>query len=367
MNIFEKAVYDLRNNNEQFAIAEKFVLKEIEKANYPTQHPFLDYPSNAESMSLISTINLKNIGVTDDIIISMVKKCKGIENGKFNYDRYRQGINEMLFLYYLLIHTSYRYGKVPKYFYERNDIIENESNVEYSLLFGVNEEKILMNIEIKTLSCDVLSGVRYIDGQQLIVPYYKDDDFISRLEETYPNALILKDKCCLYQLERNIKKIAKKFEGRNLTEYKLFNVGVIFIDRAASIEQFYSYLFNTEFGLCPKTDFGNIDLLVLFTVDGKNDMLFSNLYNSGYVQSYLVNDCVEYRMLCEHLRLDNYFAVGSKIKSFALEESRKDHDNFKIMCREGFLNVIPYDSTEEEIRGYLDFLKGDKTRNSDKV
>lgn len=354
-------ISDLRGNY-IYKSAEDFVLNLINEYNYPKAHPFREYPNSPGGMTLMNIIILKMLNIDENVIADMIKKCKAVENKSFNYDKFRQGVNEVLFLYYILIHLVYQKYSIPQILYEDENIIENEKKPEYSLVFDEENEKIMMNIEVKTLSCEALPDGKITDGQQLIMPYYKDKDFIEQLRCDYPEAIILEDKCCLYQLERNIKKIQKKFLGKPLTEIKMFNVGVIFIDRASSIEQFHSYLFNEKFGLYSKTDFTRIDALVIMTLDAKVDMHMSNIYNLGYVQVFLLNDDEKFKNLCNKLRLDNYIGIRNMSPKSVIENAKKEFEHLKILKRQGFINIIPFDTSEEEIEEYLTFLKGDITR-----
>lgn len=363
---FKKDIEEMRKNLD-FLKAEEFILETIKNESYPKSHPFLEYPNTASGMALMTIIILKLFGITENVIKDLIKKCKSVELGKFNYDRYRQNINEAIFLKYILMGLFRKNQFIPEVLYQNSNIIDNVKVPEYSLLFKYIGISFLVNIEVKTLSCDSISKeiAMLDDGTQCVLPYYKDKDFIFKLEKQFPNAVILADKSCLYQLERNIYKISKKFSGKNLTPCKLFNIGVIFIDRASSIEQFHAYFFNTKFGLIKKTEFGNIDALVIMTLDAKDDMLLSNIYNSGYVQTILFNESPILIDLCEVFRLDNFMMIGNKINENVYNNSQKEYEVLKLLKRDGFLNFIPYDTPENDIQEYLNFLNGDAPRNSD--
>ena len=86
--------------------AEKFVLNELEKLNYPKEHPFNDYPKTPESMILRFIIVIKALTNKDEMIIAFLKKCKSIENGAFSYVKYNQSVSEVLWFYYMYVNFS---------------------------------------------------------------------------------------------------------------------------------------------------------------------------------------------------------------------------------------------------------------------
>lgn len=351
-------------SNKGFENAENIVLNIIKNINYPVNHPFLEYPNTAEGMGLFFIIFLKLLGIDETVIEDLIKKCKSIENNQYNYTRFRQNFNEVLFLYYVCFGLFTRERTIPKVLYQDENIIDNNKIPEYSILFNYNNVPYLINVEVKTLSCDAMPNTPVNDGDKYIMPYYKDENFIADLEKQFPDAKILTNKCCLFQLERNICKIAKKFEGNNLSKYTLFNIGVIFIDLSTSIEQFYSYFFNEKFGVARKTNFGNIDALVIMTLDAKVDLFMSNIYNSGYVQTLLFKDSKDFIEICKEIRLDNFMNIGDKVREDVLITSKREYETLKVLKRDGFLNFIPFDASEKEIQEYLNFLKGDIPRNT---
>ena len=58
-------------------------------------------------------------------------------------------------------------------------------------------------------------------------------------------------------------------------------------------------------------------------------------------------------------RLDNYIALGDNILEFVKEKSKQKYGFYKIFNRDGFLNIIPQEATEEQIEQYLQGLKSD--------
>jgi hypothetical protein len=51
------------------------------------------------------------------------------------------------------------------------------------------------------------------------------------------------------QISKNIKKIREKFDGNGSVPFKMINIGVIVVQFATSIEEFYSYMFHPTKGL----------------------------------------------------------------------------------------------------------------------
>ena len=97
-------------------------------------------------------------------------------------------------------------------------------------------------------------------------------------------------------------------------------------------------------------------------MDARNDLKLNNIYSTGYIQTALINPSKDNMDLCKKLRIDNYIALGKKIQPRAYELAQNEFGTYKILCREGFVNIIPADSTEKEIQEYLEFLKGTSIR-----
>lgn len=347
--------------DKNFRAAEKFVCDAIQRENYPSNHPFLEYKSyTPDGLAVVNIILLKLFGVEDSAIVSLVKKCKSVEDGKFNYTRYRQNINEVVFLCYIMTGLFLKGQNIPYINYEDPNIIENSKVTEYSFLMN----DILVNVEVKTLNCDAFPYDVAKDGDQYILPYYIDESFWNDLKNQFPYATILGDKCCLNQLKRNILKIKHKFDGRNMTPHKLFNIGVIFIDYSTSFEQFFSYFFNKKFGLMGKINFGNIDGLILISLDAKVEMFYTNIYDMGYVQTLLFNDDPTFVEICKTLRLDCFMLKGDVSYEDILNKAQNEFEVLKVLKRNGFMNLIPYDTPENEINEYINFLNGNTPRKT---
>ena len=70
----------------------------------------------------------------------------------------------------------------------------------------------------------------------------------------------------------------------------MINIGFICVHFSTSIEEFYTYMFHKEKGIYKKLQWGNLDALVLFVLDARNDILLQNIYEMGYVATMLRND-----------------------------------------------------------------------------
>ncbi len=107
---------------------------------------------------------------------------------------------------------------------------------------------------------------------------------------------------------------------------------------------------------------GNLDALVLFVLDARNDILLQNIYEMGYVATMLRNDTEINRKFMEIMRLDNLVLLGDKVVKSVYDEAQKGAKLYRILKRDGFLNILPYDSTEQGIEDYVNYLKSDSVR-----
>lgn len=351
-----------------FDSATEYVLNELSKLKYPDGHPFNDYPKTPESMALQMLVMIKIFTNRDDLVTSFLKKCKSIENEKFSYIKYNQNISEVIWFYYVYISLigNDSIDMVQEIYDEEFVIYDNSKKFEYSFLLNTpnSHKKRILTSEIKTLICDPFvkeDALSIADGQKLIKPLFPDLKDSKVLSDNN-DAIILKSSTHYYQMGQNVKKIINKCRGKNVTEFSPFNIGIIFINNSTSFEEFYSYLFNLKRGIYDKLLKSNVDALVLISMDARNDLKLNNIYSTGYIQTALINPSKDNMDLCEKLRIDNYIALGKKIQPRAYELAQNEFGTYKILCREGFVNIIPADSTEEEIQEYLDFLKGTSIR-----
>lgn len=55
------------------------------------------------------------------------------------------------------------------------------------------------------------------------------------------------------------------------------------------------------------------------------------------------------------MRLDNYILLGDKVPTDVYEEAQSCAKLYKVMKREGMLNIIPYDTSNDEIEKYVSY------------
>lgn len=339
--------------------AEEYVLNKIKEMDYPHRHPFLDYPDTPNSINLMFIIILKlllNNG--EKIIDDLLEKCKAVEKGKYSHVRFMEGMDEVLVLYYILVDN---YDKYEKIFYEPSGIINNNKKLEYSL---INEkEKYMVNFEVKTMLCDPFIKEKNLpidDGTVLFKKLVNSDEDIAKM---FPEATELKNSVYYSAFKRNIRKIIEKYNGKKMLDCKMINIGFVCVHFSTSMEEFYTYLFHKEKGFFSDIDWGNLDVLILFVCDARNDLRLDNMYNMGYVNTILINDDEFVQKHLHEMRLDNYVSKGKKVLMDIYEAAQKSYALFKVLNREGFINIIPYESTEEDIQSYVEYLKSNEIRN----
>ena len=76
----------------------------------------------------------------------------------------------------------------------------------------------------------------------------------------------------------------------------------------------------------------------------------------------LRNDTEINRKFMEIMRLDNFVLLGDKVVKSVYDEAQKGAKLYRILKRDGFLNILPYDSTEQGIEDYVNYLKSDSVR-----
>ena len=91
-------------------------------------------------------------------------------------------------------------------------------------------------------------------------------------------------------------------------------------------------------------------------------MILQNVYEMGYVVTMLKTDTLINRKFMEIMRLDNYILQGNEVNDDIHEVAQKGAKLFKVLKREGFLNILPFEATEEDIKNYLEYLKSEKIR-----
>ena len=343
----------------------RYILDELEKMSLPKEHPFLKYPRTPESRNLEFFILLKiMLGKESNIPKRLLHKCNAVEDGKFSHMKYLEGIDETLILYYILVVNIENISSV---IYEPSHIWQNNKTLEYSCVFKMPTE-CMVNIEVKTMRCDPFEKETDLkinnikDGSILIKKLVNDDIGYEKLLCEHQDAVELKNSTYYSAFNRNIKKIVEKFDGEKNIQCRMINIGFICIHFSTSIEEFYTYMFHKEKGIYKKLQWGNLDALVLFVLDARNDILLQNIYEMGYVATMLRNDTEINRKFMEIMRLDNFVLLGDKVVKSVYDEAQKGAKLYRILKRDGFLNILPYDSTEQGIEDYVNYLKSDSVR-----
>lgn len=335
------------------------ILTMINNANYPSGHPFLDYPNTAESMPIKMIIIIYSYTKNINLVTEFVKKCNGKENGRYSFKKYKEGISELTWLYYLIIGVmKTNQIKVVNVYDEEHILLDNQSKFEYT--FSIENPKCLIAFEVKSLSCDPFDKEKItippIDGQKIVKPFFpalKESDYLRNQSDT----IVLNSSTHYNQIVSNINRINKKCNGKNISGSDLFFFGTMFITSSTSFEEFYSYFFNEEYGLYDMLKRSNIDALFLASLDAKNDLYLDNLYYNKYIQTIVPHPSKDILTICKALRLDNFIALGDDICGFAKEKGKEQYGHYKVLSRRGFLHIIPQEAPENEIENYLQFLE----------
>ena len=304
------------------------------------------------------------MGEQCDIPKKLLQKCNGLDNGKYSHLKFLEGLDEALILYYILIVNL---ENVSSVIYEPSEIMKNNKTLEYSCVFE-RPIRCLVNIEVKTMRCDPFVkednlNIRSVsDGSILIKRLINDDAEYDTLLRKHPEAIELKSSTYYSAFKQNIKRIIGKYEGGKNIQCPMLNIGFICIHFSTSMEEFYTYMFHEEKGIYKNLDWGNLDALVLFLVDARNDVILQNVYEMGYVVTMLKTDTLINRKFMEIMRLDNYILQGNEVNDDIHEVAQKGAKLFKVLKREGFLNILPFEATEEDIKNYLEYLKSEKIR-----
>lgn len=85
---------------------------------------------------------------------------------------------------------------------------------------------------------------------------------------------------------------------------------------------------------------GNLDALVLFVLDARNDILLQNIYEMGYVATMLRNDTEINRKFMEIMRLDNFVLLGDKVVKSVYDEAQKGAKLYRILKRDGIFEYF---------------------------
>ena len=104
-----------------------------------------------------------------DMTADFVKKCNGKEKGVYSFKKYREGISELIWFYYLLVSViKTNQIKLQDIFDENHILLENKSKFEFT--FSIADPPCKIAFEVKSLSCDPFERENCLvikDGQSL--------------------------------------------------------------------------------------------------------------------------------------------------------------------------------------------------------
>lgn len=354
---------DLSYSLKLFNDAKQLIIHKIRKLEYPSNHPFLQYPNTPESRIVDTFAILQmSLGNESKIIDDLLKKCKSVEKGKFNHYRYVENVDELLLLFYVYFRIINNDIKA-QLIYEPVGLMDNKKKLEYS--FWLYEENYLLNFEVKSMICDPFYKEKSLpkqNGTIFLKKFINEQEEYEEIKKEYPNAIELVHSAYYSPFKKNIVKIIEKYEGRKQIDCRMINIGVVCINFSPSMDEFYTCLYHNDKGVFKSLQWGNLDALILFTLDAKNDIIMENIYQMGYIKTVLLTEDIAIRRYFEKLKLDNYISIGKKVAMDVYKIAQKSYGVYKIFNREGFLNVIPYDSKEIEVENYLSYLKKEKVR-----
>ncbi len=347
---------------DKIEIAKDYIWNKIKNNVYPKGHPFnqVNFVKDDYLVLIMALIKIYLIETTiiDDYLDN---KLVALDKGRCNYETYFQGLNELNFFYYLLSGCikNELLTHVYQINYENNSITNPLKKLEYTYCF---DDMVAVGVEIKTITCEPTykETSMSIHDTLLIKKYFHDVDL--RNIEKIEQYKILEASSHDRQLRKNIKKIAEKFTGDNKSPVKLINVGVIVIQFATSIEEFYAYLLNENKGIIFNQDFGNIDCLVFFSLTARPDFDMQDIYDTGHIFSILFNYEPYIKKYLKDLRLDNYIAtkingqfnIDSDIQKYA----NKEYGIFKYIIKDGKCFYVPIECRQDEIDEYIRYLNG---------
>jgi hypothetical protein len=347
---------------EKFERAKDYIWMKIKSNEYPEGHPFnqMEFTKDDYLVLILAFIKMYLIETTiiDDYLDN---KLLANDNGGFSYETYFQGLNELNFFYYLLSGCIKNdlLSHVYQINYENNSITNPSKKLEYTYCF---DDMVAVGVEIKTITCEptLKEKSMSIHDTLLIKKYFHDVNLmgIDNIEQYKILETCSHDR----QLRKNIKKIAIKFTGENKTPLKLINVGVVVVQFATSIEEFYAYLLNENKGIIFNQDLGNIDCLVFFSLTAKPDFNMQDIYDTGHIFSVLLNDKPYIKKYLKDLRLDNYVAtkingkvsIDPNIEKYA----NKEYGVFKYIIEDDRCFYVPIERSQGDINKYIQYLNG---------
>lgn len=342
-------------NEKDIIVAKDYIINKIKSSNYPFGHPFLD-PRFENDLVLSCLIMIKlyirETGLIDDYI---EKKFRAVKNGEFYLESYFQNLNEFMLFYYLFnaLTESDMVKKLQHIHYEPKSQADNEKQLEYSFIFSPDPQyDFYVNFEVKTITCDPFlraEGAEINFEQRLIKRFFHDVDLTQLFSvEQLKEYVVLHESTHRRQIAKNIKKINEKFKKSG----NVMNVGVIVVQFATSLEEFYAYLFHPEKGILYDADFSNLDCLVFFSLTNLTDIDMQGIYDSGHIFTMLFDEHGALTPYLKAFKLDNIVSVGKKVAPYLLEDAKKEFGIYRYVASHGVTFFVPEDASEESISAY---------------
>lgn len=200
-----------------------------------------------------------------------------------------------------------------------------------------------------------------MENKVIIKKFFNDvniSDYID--DKELSTSKVLEASTHFRQVSKNIKKIKEKFNGDCEVPIKMINIGVLVIQFATSIEEFYAYMFHPKKGLVHNMDFGNIDCLVFFSLTAKAELDMQDIYDNHHIFSIVFRKEKYIIDYLEKLRLDHIASYSNSIVySPYKEEAEKEFGKYKLVNKNGFVFFTNYDKTDEETDCYIKYLMGE--------
>ena len=285
----------------------------IASFDYPPDHPFKDVRFAKSDLFRKITMLYAWCGGDLVIITDLLKKLRSVDNEQFSQTKYHQNLSELTVLFYLVagIFLKTKEYELLKYIeYEATDGLQTGKMMEYAIISPITKAK--LNIEVKTLTCDPIArelpDPLSIENNAKLINFYfdKPDDVRDKIPHGFSLVRSL-----FSPLKGAIQKISEKFRP-----CEACNIGVIVIQFAPSLEEFYSYLFNPKHGLVnvnkTRKYLKDFDALVLFSVTPDIDPFWESIHEKGHTVTALFTDKIFMEDL-ELLRLDNVIFFKDKI------------------------------------------------------
>ncbi len=343
----------------------KEILELIKSSKYPDNHLFLE--ENFENdivmnMLVFTKCFIRQFKIIDEEILNdyISKKFRAVKNGKFDLESYYQNLNEFIFFYYLILNISKNQyiNFLTQIKYEPLSPTNDNQRVEYSFDFEFpGEEKYCVNFEMKTITCDpfIKEGKFFYENRQKFIKRFFNDVNLNEIidQQELDNYFILENSTHYRQLSNNIKKIAKKFSKQKNT----LNVGVIVIQFATSLEEFFAYLFHPTKGLLYNLDFQNIDCLVFFSMTPTPDINLEEIYEKNHLFTMLFNGDSNMQYLIRAFRLENYASIEKQVLEPFKHFANREYGKFTHICEKECSFFVSEYVSECEIQKYIKHIK----------